>query len=236
MTSSATGSAPSPLVRALAAAPVAAVGAAVGAALGAGFGVAARVRRDKPLHPSGQVGEAVLDVTSPAPELGVPLLGEVGRHPCLVRWSRSAGVPSPLPDVEGLALRVRDGGEGRPADLLFASAGTGPITRYVLHLRGPRRHGPLSTVLPVLGATGWLVFLVEPGDDADPPVRWRLAVARGSSAWRSLGTVTATWGFDEAVRFDPVLNPLPGTGQHPLVSALREPAYARARDGAARPS
>ena len=232
MTSSAAAPAPSRLVRALAAAP----GAAVGAVLGAGFGVAARVRRDKPLHPSRQVGEAVLDLTSPAPELGVPLLGEVGQHSCLVRWSRSAGVPSPLPDVEGLALRVCDTGEGRPADLLFASSGTGPLSRYVLRLRGPRSHGPLPTLLPVLGATGWLVFLVEPLDDDDPPVRWRLAVARGGGAWNPLGTVTATWGSDEAVRFDPVVNLLPGTGQHPLVRELREPAYARARDGAARPS
>ena len=232
MTSSAAGPAPSRVAQALAAVP----GAAVGAVIGAGIGVAARVRRDKPLHPSGQVGEAVLDVTSPAPELGVPLVAEVGRHSCLVRWSRSAGVPSPLPDVEGLALRVRDAGEGRPADLLFASAGTGPLTRYVLHLRGPRRHGPLSTLLPVQGATGWLVFLVEPLDGDDPPVRWRLAVARGRSAWRPLGTVTASWGFDEAVRFDPVLNLLPGTGQHPLVRELREPAYSRARRGAAGPT
>ena len=231
MTSSAAGPGPSRAVRTLLA-----PGAVVGAALGAGFGVAARVRRDKPLHPSGQVGEAALEVTSPAPDIGVPLVAEVGRHPCLVRWSRAAGVPSPLPDVEGLALRVCDAGDGRPADLLFASAGAGPFTRYVLRLRGPRRHGPLSTVLPVLGATGWLVFLVEPCDDADPPVRWRLAVAEGSSAWRSLGTVSATWGSDEVVRFDPVLNLLPGTGHHPLVRALREPAYARARDGVARPS
>jgi hypothetical protein len=209
----------------------------VGAVLGAGFGLAARVRRNKPLHPAGQVGSARLDVTVPAPHLGVPLLAHAGSHHCLVRWSRSAGVPSPLPDVEGFALRIRDAGNGRPADLLFASSGDGPITRHLLVVRGPRSHGPMSTLLPVVGAPGALLFLVEPLDDEDPPVRWRLSVATAGSDWRALGTVSVTWGSDEAVRFDPVLNLLPGTGQYPLVRLLREPAYARARSGAAaRPS
>lgn len=211
--------------------------ALVGTVLGAGFGVAARVRRNKPLHPVGCVGSALLEVTTPAPRLGVPLFAVAGRYECLVRWSRSAGVPAPLPDVEGLALRVLDIGGGRPADLLFASAGEGSITRHTLLLRGPRSHGPLSTLLPVVGDTGSLMFLVEPLDDEDPPARWRLLVSDAGSDWRAVGTVDVTWGDDEAVRFDPVENQLPGTRQYPLVRVLREPAYAMARLGAsARPS
>ena len=208
-------------------------GRVVGDVLGAGFGLLARARRTKPLHPRGQVGTAVLDVTTPAPGLGVPLLAVPGRHDCLVRWSRSAGVPSPLPDVEGLALRVEDRGDGHPADLLFAGAGEGRWTRYAVLLRGPHRHGPMSTLLPVVGSAGSLMFLVEPEDDEDPPVRWRLAVASAGGAWQAVGTLAATWGPDEPVRFDPVLHPLPGTRQHPLVEAFREPAYAAARSRAA---
>jgi len=212
-------------------------GAAVGAVLGAGFGLAARVRRNKPIHPAGSVGTAVLDVATPAPHLGVPLFAVAGRHDCLVRWSRSAGVPFPLPDVEGFALRVLDAGGGRPADLLFASSGEGPVTRYTPLLRGPRSHGPLSTLLPVVGDMRALMFLVEPLDDGDPPVRWRLLVDDDRSDWRAVATLIATWGQDEAVRFDPVENQLPGTRQYPLVRALREPAYAMARLAAtARPS
>ena len=212
-------------------------GAAAGAALGAAFGLAARVRRNKPLHPAGSVGGAVLDVTTATPDLGVPLFSEAGRHDCLVRWSRSAGVPAPLPDVEGLALRIRDAGAGRPADLLFASSGAGTVTRHVLSLRAPRGHGPMSTLLPVVGATGSLMFLVEPLDDEDPPVRWRLSAADTGSEWRAVATVSVTWGPDQAVRFDPVENQLPGTRQYPLVAMLREPAYLMARLGAsARPS
>jgi hypothetical protein len=200
--------------------------------LGAGFGIAARVRRDKPLHPAGVVGTAVLDVTTPAPHLGIPLFAQAGRHDCLVRWSRSAGVPAPLPDVEGFALRVLDAGEGRVADLLFASSGDGALTRHTLLLRGPRRHGPLSTLLPVAGETGSLMFLVEPLDDEDPPLTWRLSVADAGSDWRAVATVGVTWGHDEAVRFDPVEHQLPGTRQYRLVRLLREPAYAMARLGA----
>jgi hypothetical protein len=212
-------------------------GAAVGAVLGAGFGVAARVRRNKPLHPAGTVGTAVLDVTTPAPHLGVPLLAGAGEHDCLVRWSRSAGVPSPLPDVEGFALRVLDAGGAGPADLLFASAGEGTLGRHTLLLRRPRSHGPLSTLLPVVGPTGSLMFLVEPLDDEDPPQLWRLLVADAGSDWRSVATVSVAGGNDQGVRFDPVENQLPGTRQYPLVRVLREPAYAMARLGsAARPS
>jgi hypothetical protein len=183
------------------------------------------------------VGSAVLDVTRPVAELGVPLFAEPGRHDALARWSRSAGVPAPLPDVEGFALRVLDAGGGRPGDLLFASSGQGAVTRYTLLPRRPGSHGPLSTLLPVGGGTGPLLFLVEPLDEADPPTTWRLAVAGTASDWRAVATVTVTWGQDEAVRFDPVENPLPGTRQYPLVRVLREPSYARARRGAAaRPS
>lgn len=214
-----------------------AVGSVLGGLLGAGFGVAAWVRRNKPLHPAGAVGRAHLEVTHPRPELGVPLLAQAGDHECLVRWSRSAGVPSPLPDVEGLALRILDGGDGAPADLLFASSGEGTVTRYTLVPRLPRSHGPLSTLLPVAGGAGALLFLVEPLDEEDPPETWRLSAAGAGSDWRAVATVRASWGPDEPVRFDPVENLLPGTRQYPLVRLLREPAYAMARRGATpRPS
>lgn len=42
------------------------------------------------------------------------------------------GLPEPLPDVTGLALRFAEGGA-----LLFASTGTGPFTRRLLALRVP---------------------------------------------------------------------------------------------------
>jgi hypothetical protein len=203
-------------------------GAVPGALLGAAFGAVAVVRRTKPLHPAGRVGNGTLRITRTLPDLGVPLLTVEGTHPCTVRWSRSVGLPAPLPDVEGLALRLEDTG----SDLLFASTGTGRLSRFVLALRAPGRHGAQSTLLPVATDSGSLLFKVEPADAADPPSRYDLAVAHSGSEWEVVGSLEVAWGPDRPTRFDPVENPLPGTAQYPLVRTLREPAYFLARRGA----
>lgn len=201
-----------------------------GVAIGAGFGLVAKVRRTKPLHPIGVAGIGSLQVTAPDPSLGVPLLARTGTHSCLVRWSRSAGLPAPLPDVEGLAIRVQDSEGAEPADLLFASTGLGSVRRFVLAPRRPDAHGPASTILPVASAAGPLLFAVEPVESTDePPDTWDLAVAVGRGAWRTVGRLTAVWGHDRPTRFDPIQHQLPGTRQYPVVQVLREPAYFFAR-------
>jgi hypothetical protein len=48
-----------------------------------------------------------------------------------VRQSRAVGLPSPAPDIFGLAVRVPTEG-GRHGDLLFATTGLGRITRFTL--------------------------------------------------------------------------------------------------------
>jgi hypothetical protein len=204
-------------------------GAVAGAVLGVAFGVAALVRRTKPLHPVGKVGTGVLEVTDPRPGLGVPLLAEKGSSTCLVRWSRAAGLPEPLPDVEGLAVRF----DAPTADLLFAGTGTGAVTRFVLVPRAPHHHGPQTTLLPVACEAGPLVLRLTPeADSGDPPVRFSLAVATGTGGWDTVGSLACVWGPDRPLRFDPVEHPLPGTEQYPLVRVLREPAYFMARRGA----
>ncbi len=208
-------------------------GAAPGALLGAVFGAAAMVRRTKPLHPQGHVGEGTVRITHPQAELGLPLLATEGSHSCTVRWSRAMGLPSPAPDFEGLAIRFED----PVADLLFASTGTGAVTRFLLLLRQPGTHGPQTTLLPVASAGGGsLLFRVTPAEEAagdEPPTRFDLAVAQSGSSWTSVGELEVQWGPDRPMRFDPVENLLPGTEQYPLVRALREPAYFMARRGAA---
>lgn len=209
-------------------------GAAPGALLGAVFGAAALVRRTKPLHPQGNVGDATLEITSPRPDLGVPLLAETAAHRCTARWSRAMGLPSPLPDFEGLAIRLED----PKADLLFASTGTGSVTRFLLVPRPSGTHGPQTTLLPVSSAAGTrLLFRVTPAagtaPDEEPPRRFDLAVAASGSDWSTVGVLGVAWGPDRPLRFDPVENLLPGTEQYPLVRFLREPAYYMARRGAA---
>ena len=203
-------------------------GAVPGALLAAAAGVAAAVRRTKPLHPVGHVGEGVLRVTSPRPDLGVPLLATPGDRPCLARWSRAMGLPAPWPDFEGLALRFApevDGG----GDVLLASTGTGRIDRHVLLLRRPGRHGPQSTLLPVATKAGPLLVRAMPEGAGEPPRRFRVGVALGSSDWDDIGVLEVTWGGDEPIRFDPVRHQLAGTRQYAVVTTLREPAYLLAR-------
>jgi hypothetical protein len=202
-------------------------GAVPGLLLGAVFGAAAAARRTKPLHPRGRVGSGVLEVTSPRPDLGVPLLASAAEHPCTVRWSRSVGLPPPLPDVEGFAVRFAD----PAADILFSATGTGRVGRFLLVPRLSGRHGPQSTLLPVATDVGSLLLMVTPLDDAEPPTRWELAVAQAGSDWALVGTFRVEWGADQPLRFDPIEHQLPGTSQYPLVTTMREPAYAAARLG-----
>lgn len=213
-------------------------GAAPGALLGAVFGAAALVRRTKPLHPQGHVGEGTLRITFPRAELGVPLLAAEGGHECTVRWSRAIGLPRSMPDVEGLALRLHD----PVADLLFASTGTGTVTRFLLVPRAGGTHGPQTTLLPVASASGAsLMFRATPAEDSvgdgadgdEPPVRFDLAVAGSGTGWTTVGVLDVVWGEDRPMRFDPVENLLPGTEQYPVVRFLREPAYFMARRGSA---
>lgn len=205
-------------------------GALPGLVLGGTLGVTARLRRTKPLHPVGRVADGVLDVTNPQSDLGVPLLESVATHPCLVRYSRAVGLPAPLPDVEGLALRFTD----PTADLLFAATGTGRLSRFLLVPRGAEQHGPQTTLLPVSSARGPLMFQALPvAGTGEPPRRFEIAVASPASQWRQVATLTiGPWGEDRPTRFDPVRNLLPGTEQYAVVRTLREPAYLLARRNA----
>lgn len=116
-----------------------AVRAVPGALAGVAFRQVARWRRAKPLHPVGVVlhGRLLRDGlglragsgSRDGSRSGVQWIDSAGDDPVLVRLSRSAGLPSWLPDVMGLA--VRDGS----TDLLLSSAGRAPLARHLLALR-----------------------------------------------------------------------------------------------------
>ena len=88
------------------------------------LGAIARRRGGKPMHPRGAVLDAVLERHGATPPFGVPWLDEVATDRVVVRLSRGAGLPAPLPDVLGLAIRL--GGDAAPVDLLLSSTGRGP--------------------------------------------------------------------------------------------------------------
>jgi hypothetical protein len=216
------------------------VSGAAGKVLAGIFGLTARLRRGKPLHPRGAVARATLAIRPGPRPSGVALLDEPGEHACVVRASYAMGTGPRWSDIEGFALRVLPGTRHtQPVDLLFASTGAGPLSRYTLVLRGPGVHGSQTTLLPVLAGQHPLRLRLEPvGHATEPwPERYELSWAHARGPWRYCGDLSVVWSdtadtadtADAPARFDPVVNPLPGTRQYPVVERLREPSYARAR-------
>lgn len=209
---------------------------AVGAVLRVLTAGAGRLRTGpRPLHPRGVVrrGTLVLD-DSDAPgarDLGAPYV-----TPVLVRVSRSVGLPAPLPDVLGVALRWQR--DGRPQDLLLSSTGLGRVSRFLLV---PRRHplsGPHGTLMPFLDRDGHAVLVAAvpmPETPADGSVDLILLSARPGGPWERCGRLVCPARPDDAddpgLRFDPVLH-VPGDLRVPAWAArLRRPSYRRARAG-----
>lgn len=217
--------------------PISTVAAAMpGAALAGVMLVAAHLRGDKPLHPVGVVGDGALKV-EPTAVSGVPVLDEAGSHPLLVRWSRAIGRASGASDVEGFALRLMD--REPPADILFASTGSGMLTRYLLALRDDGEYATLTTLLPVMTDGGPLLLRLEPTaaptSAGEPPAAYTLSWSRLAGAWHDTGSLEIAWRDEDApVRFDPVANLLPGTRQFGAVAVLREPSYRAGRTVAPR--
>ena len=195
-----------------------------GAVLGAVFRVVGEVRPTlKPLHPRGEIRRAELHREGSGEKVGVPLLDEPGVDAVTVRVSRATGLPEPLPDIHGLAVRVPlpDGSHG---DLLLASTGLGPASRFLLK---PARHPrALTTLLPYGTPTGPLLLAATEQSDERYDLMW----ARPRGAWHPWGRlVLGEPGGDQLITFDPVANPFPALEHPAWVRRLREPAYAQAR-------
>ena len=91
--------------------------------------VASKVRGERVIHPRGRTFTGRLTVTGGV-GTGAPLLDAPGAYDVLARFSRSAGLLEPLPDVLGLAVRVLDAhGPGAHQDLLLDSTRPEPVLR-----------------------------------------------------------------------------------------------------------
>lgn len=190
-------------------------------------GLAALRPAEKPLHPVGELFSATLlrRGTPVADRVGVPWLDDAGTEEVLVRVSAAIGLPAPLPDISGLALRV-PGPRTRPADLLFASTGWDPVTRHLL-VPALRAGQPLTTLLPYRTSRGPVVLGARPDGEG----RFELSWARLGRGWRPFGhlTLAEPLADDTGISFDPVLHQLAGLEQYPWVVRIRERAYATAR-------
>lgn len=188
----------------------------------------------KPLHPRGDVVTAVLHRHGGARPSGVAWLDERGEEHVLVRTSRAVGLPEPLPDVHGLALRVPvddPAGSGH-ADVLFATTGLDRVTRFLLTPSRRPDGRPYTTLLPYRGPHGPLLLgAVAAGRD-----RFALCWSGASGSWVAFAALELSHapGTDAPVSFDPVLHVLPGLDHYRWVRRLREPAYRTARRSSGR--
>ncbi|WP_448610454.1 phosphodiesterase [Geodermatophilus sp. URMC 60] len=217
-----------------------------GRAVAVPLGALARRRRGKPMHPRGVVLDAVLERTGGPSGWGVPWLARSGDEAALVRLSRGAGLPSPLPDLLGLAVRLR--GPDGPVDLLLSTTGRGRLTRW---LPVPRRDAgaAYSSIMGYRTPAGpvFLAALPEPGAaavTAEPgPVAaaaragrlaFTLAAARGTGPWQPfarLRLLAPVPEVDPDLRFDAVRNPPPDLVPDGPMARFRAPAYAAAQEG-----
>lgn len=205
---------------------------AAGTLLGAGAGLIGRtLHRVKPLHPDGELFHATITrVGAQGLNAGVPWIETAGESPAIVRISRAIGLPSSLPDIAGMAIRV-DPTE-HAADLLLASTGSSRLGRFVLQPRRPGRTGTLTSLLPYRTLAGPLLLSASAAPDGSYELRW----AVGTGPWRTFALLHlgASYDDDPKVSFDPVLNVLPGLAQYDWVRRLREPAYRESRNQSSR--
>ncbi len=179
---------------------------------------------DKPLHPHGQIRRGQLVRYDVAEPTGVRWFDEPGTDEALVRTSRAIGLPAPLPDFHGLAIRVPDGSGGH-ADLLFATTAWNRLGRHVLVPTlavGPT----LSTLLPYRTEVGPVVLGAR-----HVGISYQLYWAPVGRPWRDLGELRLDPDPDPdaEVSFDPMLNHPAGMTPYSWVRRLRARSYAVAR-------
>lgn len=106
----------------------------VAAATGAFWGAISMLRGGRrSLHPNGDAYEATFVVPPRRDPIGADLLDDPGERRAVVRFSRGAGLPEPLPDILGVAIRVLDAhGPGGHQDFLLASSSGLPLAHHAL--------------------------------------------------------------------------------------------------------
>lgn len=217
------------------------------AVAGATFGALSWLRGARIFHPRGVGYSGALRIErAQAGYSGVPLLERPGEHRALFRFSRGGGLPEPLPDVLGLALRLLDvHGRGRHQDFLLVSSADGPLLHHLLlpGLRGffgqsfssvllyrvggkLRLVGAQPTGRTAGGGSGDLDALVDAGERGD--LRFRLALASLSGRWRPVGELDVRARMSDAETEQLAFTPWnAGGGIRPVgpLMGLRRAAY-----------
>jgi hypothetical protein len=225
------------------------LGAAAAAApvVAAGFYALSALRRRRSLHPAGVGFRGRLLVGNDAPDRPeLALLRPGATYRALLRFSRGAGLPEPLPDAHG---------PGADQDLLLTRSTSRPLLRRLLFPARSFVRGAFSTVLPYdLDGKRVVVLLVpapagygrSPGgvDGAGALAELRAAAAAGLGfeLWTAgtfgssqrLATLTVDEALPadqtEALRFNPWTTG-PGIRPSGWLNLLRDAAYRASQRG-----
>jgi hypothetical protein len=194
-------------------------------------------------HPYGAAFEGSLTVEPPdAARLGVALLDVHAEHECIVRFSRGAGLPEPLPDILGMAVRVIERGPAhRTQDLLLVTAGEQTVLRHLFRPSASYTGHHYSSLVPYRVAGVTRLFGARPLVATDARTCAALAslvtaghaefvleTATVAGPWQPFGTVRLRRELApdaaERLRFD-VANSGPGIEAVGVLNALRRQAY-----------
>jgi len=220
--------------------------------LAALFHLLARLRRGRSLHPVGVGYRGRLEITAGAGRFaGAELLAPGAGYDALVRFSRGAGLPEPLPDALGVAVKLPDAyGPGRAQDFLVTSSADLPLVRRLLFPGRSFLGRSFSSALPYLVAGRRVVTVLASRRGPWPRTgraladlqvaaatgelvyELRLAGSLGRSRTVGRLTVGAPLGRRDsaALRFNPWTG---GDGLVPVgwLNRLRRPSYAASQQG-----
>ncbi|GAB3526956.1 hypothetical protein [Arthrobacter monumenti] len=220
------------------------VSRAAGYGFAAIFAVLKVFRHKRPIHPQGVSLTGTIERFGAA-DSGLSWVDAPGVSPLHGRLSRSVGLPKSLPDIIGLGLRISD--DGGSSDVLLASTGMSRVARFLLLPHKMASSARMTSLMPYRGDHGPVLLAARTLEPADPLPSgpeafrsalgardWQLALyfASPSGEWNRFGTLFLrpdAGPVDTDLRFDPVLNPLPGAGIYGWTSRLRVPSYATAR-------
>jgi len=158
---------------------------------------------------------------APAAPRAAALLSRPAEHRVLVRFSRSLGLPRPVPDLLGMSIRVLDVyGDGRHQDLLLVSSADLPIVHHFFLPARDVQQRPYTSSLPFqAGAERFIVGVLPRADSPRPPGADELERVRAAAQ-------TGQLRFDLAVapvmgRFTPVAELRIGAPMPQTLDALR---------------
>ncbi len=151
--------------------PADVVARAAGVSTGAVLAAGSALRRGKVVHPHGVVFEARMIVggaraAPPAAEL----LSRPAEHAALVRFSRSLGLPRPLPDLLGMSIRVLDAyGHRAHQDFLLVTSADLPVLHHVFLPAGDVQQRPYTSSLPFRAGQERFIVGALPCEDSPRP-------------------------------------------------------------------